>query len=772
MSYGRFARDGSEYVITRPDTPRPWLNCISNDVYGMFVSQTGFGYSFYRDTNAVKINYIDIFGYVPSHPQTGKFVYLHDRDAGRAWPAAPMHSARGYARYQCRHGQGWTQIRARRFNIEVSTRYFVPVGEDPVEIWQIIVRNRGKSTRRLTTYPYQQWQLTAPTGITDTLTYTRASWRDDVGAIVARQTNPTSPLMYDAFMAADFDVEGHDCSYAAFVGEYAALDQPVAAVAGACTNSSASGERMCGVLSHTFELPPGGQVVFNVLTGVSLADGDVARLKAKYLAPGQADAALDAVRDYWQRIRDTLTCRTPEPVVNLMANSWAKHQNFITSRWCRGGYKGYRDVLQDVMGYAPIEPAWTRHWLLQTLARQYASGLCIRGWNPLRGSIDGRLHRDSPIWIPLTLSAYLRETGEMALLDEPVDWLDGGQAPVFDHALAGMRRLHEERAANGLCLIGDGDWNDSLDEVAPRGLGQSVWLTMAAAYAMDTLAEVADAAARDADAADLRRWADELRSAVNEHGWDGRWYLYAITDDGRPVGGNASEEGKIHLNVQTWAIFSGTATGDRLASLLEVIDNDLDTRFGPVLIHPAYTRYTPGIGKVSGKNPGMAENGPIYSHGVAFKMLADLHMGRGDKAMESYLKTCPAAQPDPGRFGGEPYAASRYLVGPACPERFGASPYSFYTAWGPWTLSLLHERVLGVRPAFEGLRIDPCVPSSWKRFEVVRPWRGATYRIRVSNPKGVQRGVRRVTVDGQRLDGNVVPIFGDGRQHEVRVTMG
>ncbi|MCG3179606.1 MAG: Cellobiose phosphorylase [Phycisphaerae bacterium] len=772
MQFGRFSADRSEYIVSRFDTPRPWLNCIHNDAYGMFLSQTGFGYSFYRDSMAVKINYIDIFGYVPSHPQTGKFVYLHDADARRCWPAMPLHSGKGYSGYRCRHGQGYTRMSARRNGIEAELLFFVPVGQDPVELWEVTLRNRSPRPRRIVAFPYQQWQLTAPTGITDTLTYTRADWRADLGAIVARQTNPTSPLMYDAFMAADFDVQGHDCSCAAFLGEYAALDQPVAPVAGACTGSGGSGERICGALAHAFEIPPGGEVSFRVLTGVSFADPEVRQLKQKYLGQAESAAAFAAVTEFWASIRRRLTCKTPDPVVNQMANSWVKQQNYLTSRWCRGGYRGYRDVLQDVMGIAPLDAPYARHWLIETLRRQYANGLCVRGWNPISNKLDSRLHRDSPIWIPLTLSAILRETGEMALLDEAVGYLDSGEGTVFDHAMAGMKRLHEERAANGLCLIGDGDWNDSLDEIARRGKGQSVWLTMAAAYGMDRLAEVAAAGARSEQATALRAWADEMRAAVNAHGWDGRWYIYAITDDGEPVGSDATAEGKIHLNVQTWAIFSGTATGDRLASILKVIDEELDTPFGPVLIHPAYTRYTPGIGKVSGKNPGQAENGPIYSHGVAFKMLADFHLGRGDKALASYLKACPASQPDPARFQGEPYAASRYLIGPSCPQRFGASPYSFFTAWGPWTFQLLYERMLGVRPDFVGLHIDPCVPSAWTRFDVVRPWRGATYRIAVTNPDGVQRGVRRVTVDGQPLAGAVVPDFADGREHRVAVRMG
>jgi cellobiose phosphorylase len=773
--YGKFSREGSEYIITRFDTPRPWINLIGNETYGLYLSQCAFGYSFYRDSSSVKLNYADVTGYVPTHPQTGKFVFLRDMDNGHCWPNLPMHDARGYSGYRCVHGQGYSLLSARRQGIQTDFLAFVPQGTDPVEIWQVTLRNCTKRVRHIKVFPYQQWLMSAPTGITDTLTYTRASYRSDLNAIVARMTNPTSPLQYDAFMTADFQPEEYDCNYDRFMGVYAPLSAPEAVTAGAATNTPASGERMCGVLTRTFELPPGASVTFRVLTGASQADADIRSLTARYLPAEACAAALRGVQAYWQQIREIMRVKTPDATINLMANSWIKWQNYHTTRHARGAYRGFRDLLQDAMGFTPLQPGFTRDAIAEVLQHQYASGLCVRGWNPVSGSLDVRKYRDSPCWIPLTLSAYLRETGDLAFLNTPVNYLDSGSATVFEHAWNGMRCLYETRAPNGLCVIGEGDWNDSLNEVALRGIGQSIWLTVAAVYAMNTLAEIAAADGRPEPAGRLRAWANELKNAVNQHGWDGRWYLYAITDDGVPVGSDRNEQGKIHLNVQTWAIFAGVAEGARIAPLLQVIDVDLGTRHGPVLMHPAYTGYIKGIGKVSGKNPGMAENGPIYSHGVLFKMLADFKLGRGDQALDSFLKVCPASPAntdEPDRFQGEPFTATRYLVGPACPERFGAAPYSYHTAMPAWSLHLLYEYMLGVRPSFHELIIDPCIPACWDKFEVIRPFRGATYRVRVTNPAHVQTGVRRVRVDGKLHPSNRVPIFSDGKLHTVDVEMG
>jgi len=773
--YGRFSKRGDEYIVTRFDTPRPWMNLISNENYGLYLSQNGFGYSFYKDSHAIKLTYVDITGYVPTHPQTGKFIFLRDMDTGRCWPNMPMHTAHGYTNYRCVHGQGYSRLSARYQGIQAFFLAFVPVGRDPVEIWEVTLRNCSKKTRHIKVFPYQQWLMSAPTGITDTLTYTRVTYRSDLNAIVARMTNPTSPVRYDAFMAANFVTEEHDCNYDRFMGVYGSLSAPAAMTTGHATNSSASGERMCGVLTKTFELEPNTSITFRILTGASHSDAEVKTLMARYLPEDACGTALRGVQDYWKQIRDFMRVKTPNTTINLMANSWSKWQNYHTTRHARGAYRGFRDLLQDTMGFTPIQPAYTRQAIIDVLQHQCVNGLCIRGWNPVSGKLDTRKHRDSPCWIPLTLSAYLRETGEWAFMDVPVKYLDTGSATVFEHALVGMRRLHEERASNGLCLIGDGDWNDSLDEVAVKGFGQSIWLTIAAVYAMHMLADIAEASGRLVPCGELRAWAQELKTAVNMHGWDGGWYLYAITDDGDPVGSNRNAEGKIHLNVQTWALFTGVAEGARAASLLQVIDKTLTTRYGPVLMHPAYTGYLKGIGKVSGKNPGQAENGPIYSHGVLFKMLADFVQGRGDKALESFLQICPASPnntSDPDRFQGEPFTATRYLIGPACAERFGAAPYSYHSAMPAWTMQLLYERMLGVQPSFDALIIDPCIPAEWDKFEVVRPFRGATYRVRVSNPDHVQTGVKQILVDGKKISSNRVPIFSDGALHAVDVKMG
>ena len=773
MEFGHFAESAEEFVITRFDTPRPWMNVLFNDEYGLFFSQTGLGYSFYRYVLDIPVTCVDIFTYVPQWPRDGKFVFLRDQETGTFWPLAPMHSAEGYDHYECRHHPGRSTILTRREGIESALLIFVPRG-DPVEIWRLTLRNLSRRPRTIRFFPFQELRLASyGTGATDVFTYTLADYDAQANAIIARNNNSISKLKFGAFMTGDYPVLGYDCRLESFVGRYGRPDEPQVLRQGECANSSVSAERTCTVLAGEVELAPDQAKTVHVLFGIGDTPERVAELRERYLAPGAPESALQAVEDYWSGVIGEQRVETPERAVDVFANVWHKHGCLLTSRYVRGGHKGYRDVLQDVMGVCPLDVPWTRRWLLESLKQMRNDGLCVRGYDPIAGLDDLRWHRDSALWIPLTLSAYLRETGESEILTEEVPYRDGGAGSVWDHVMRGIAKVAAERGAHDLCLIGGGDWNDSLDEVNLAGRGESAWLTVACVHAARTAARIARSVGDAASAEELDALAADLTEAVNANAWDGDWYVYAFADNGQPVGSRLNEEGRIHLNVQTWAIFSGVATPERVERLLQAIDGPMDTDFGPVLVHPAYTRYVRGIGKVSAKNPGHCENGPIYGHAVAFKMLADAVLGRGSKAFESYVRmSALSPRTTQDRFRGEPFAAQRYLVGPGTPEQFGAGWYPYFTATPAWMLMVIYEWLLGVRPWYNGLVIDPVIPSSWREYRVRRPWRGAVYEVHVVNPEGVESGVVELTFDGRTVEGWSLPVAADGRVHQVHCRLG
>ncbi|MHC4913889.1 MAG: GH36-type glycosyl hydrolase domain-containing protein [Planctomycetota bacterium] len=755
--FGRFTADGREYVTTRTDTPRPWLNYLTNDVYGVCLSQNGFGYSFYRAAMDVRVTYIDIFGYVPTHPQTGKFVYLHDVKSKESWSLAPLSAGDPHKDFLCRHGLGYQVISAVNRGIAAELAVFVP-RRDPVEVWEIRLRNTTRRTRQVRFFPYVEPSMHCASSMTDVLTYTRGRFERKLGAAVMRMTNSTSPFTYDAFMCGDYRVTGHDCRRESFLGTGHTILDPQAPARGRCTGSPVSAEQMCLVVSGQMTLRPGEEKTAHVIVGVSHSDAQVRRLKKKYAARGAWERELSRVQKYWNRVLASPSVKSPSKLFDLQMNAWTKYQSHFTSRWVRGGDKGYRDVLQDVMGYCAVDPGWCGHWLVESLKNMFSSGLCPRQYSHYGAGDDLRLHRDSPMWLPLVLDEYLRETGDFKLLKRRIPYRDSGSGTVWEHVLCGLDRLYRERGRDGLCMIGDGDWNDSLDEVALEGKGRTAWLTIATVYAMRVARRIAGAAGDSRAARKLARRIAEMDRAANRVAWDGDWYIYAIDDRGRKIGSRKNREGKIHLNCQTWAVFAGVARGERLKKVLRTVDRRMATKYGPVLMHRCDTGYRKGIGKVSAKNPGMAENAPMYMHGAAFKMLADCYLGRGEEAFDTYERVLPQSPHSSARHhGGEPFASHRYLIGPGCPEREGQSAYPWFCAWQAWAMIVGHQWIAGVRPSYRELLIDPCVPKKWRKLTVTRRWRGTTYEIEIRNPRGVQSGVTELYLDGRRLEGNAVP---------------
>jgi len=774
MNYGEFSDDGRTFRITRFDTPRPWMNVLFNDEYGVFFSQTGHGYSFYKSVLSCPVTYVDVFTYVPQWPQTGKFIYFHDADSGAAWSLAPFFADQEYDRFECLHTPGISAIESLKGGLRARFQILVPPGSDPVELWTLTLRNEGETERRLRVYPFQELRLSSyMSAATDVFTYALAGFDEETQAIVAHNNNSVSKLKYGTFMIADYPVAGHDCRLDSFVGKCGRLEAPAAAVRGSCSNSSVSAERLCTVLEGDVTLAPGEERTLHLLFGIG-SDGDTIReYRERYLAPGRPAEAVAATQAHWQAHYDALHAETPLQGVNCLLNTWYKHGALLTSRFVRGGTKGYRDIVQDIMGMCPLDPQWTRRWLLESLKHQDREGLVIRCYDTIAGREDLRRHRDCALWLPITFSEYVRETGDAAVLDEVVPYRDEGEDTAWRHMTASILRVGRDRGVHDLCLIGDGDWNDSLDEINREGKGESAWLTVACVYAINLMEELAAHTGRTEQIEELGRLREDLVSAVREQAWDGDWYVYGFADDGRAVGSRKDREGQVHLNMQTWSLFSGIAEGERVDKLLRLIDGRMDSRFGPVLIEPAYTRYDPRIGKMSAKNPGHAENGPVYSHGVCFKILADAVFGRGNEAMDSFLKLSPFnPESDQDIYAAAPFAAPRYLVSRANPDQEGAAWYSYFTATPAWMLMVLYQWILGVRPWYDGLLLDPVIPDTWPGFKMSRTWRGATYRIEVRNPDGVCCGVRELRADGAKLEGNRIPIQSPGTEVSVVCTLG
>ena len=763
MSYGHFSEDGREYIITRVPTPRAWENYLSNDGYGLKIDAVGSGYSRLPIAPGNRVTLAE----------PGQVFYLRDNESGKFWSLTWQPVGGKYDRYQCRHGINYSVFEMRNQRIQTSLRVFVPL-QDQVEIWTVTVRNAGRKPRRLTLFPYTEWHL-APMmrPWDDYRNYIESQWIAAQGLIAATLAEPTAPgVYYHSFAAISESPAGYDNEAEVFQGS-GGFAAPAAVVEGRCRNGYMQGDgRACAAFAVDVELAPGEErrVVLIVGYGDS-AEG--VRMRSAYCSPQAADAEFAKMQAAWRELEAQVNVTTPDPRLDRMTNLWLKDNAVQLTRVIREDVRGYRDMLQDAMAVASFAPEAARRTIVTACAHQYPDGHAPRQIAYAGGPHDLRVYNDSPLWLVLALTRYLKETGDLALLDEQVRFFESdAQAPVFAHARRAVDWLNARRGWHDLIRVDRGDWCDGLDGVGVQGKGISVWLTQAFHY---TLLEFADLCQVRGDATAAQHYRDlaaGLGAALEEHAWDGDWYLCAISDRGRRVGAAGDPAMEIYLNTQSWAVIGGCTTPERGAAALAAADRKLAFRYGPLLLHPPYYEYDSDVGRLSVVRPGCGENGAVYVHGAVFCFLANLMARRPDRALEILEQICPMMEcQDPAATFAPPYAYVNAYAGPCLPSHEGRTVTSWYTSSGSWTFFSITDWMLGVRPQYDGLLIDPVLPSSWEHASLRRAWRGAEYEITITKPKGVVTGRVSVTVDGQPIEGQLVPAFGDGKRHRVAASL-
>jgi len=792
MKYGRFSRDSREYIITRPDTPRPWFNYLFNDVYHCLISQTGGGFSYYRDPKYYRILRYDHL----SNDRSGRYLYLKDLGTGKLWTPNWQPIRKRVSGWSCRHGIGTTTIRGGSAGVSAEITYFV-TRKDPVELWRVKLVNHSKKTQRLKVYPFVDLisgDVALETHYRNILMlYNEADFDRNARAIVSTKL-PFKDWHRPghSFFATTLPVEAWETNREDFVGPYRDLDAPAGLTGGRLHKRPTRGEDMVGVFESTVTLKPGQEKVFAVILGLTEDRKQVGRLVGKYRSVGAVNRELARVHAYWEERLHEIWVETPDENFNRMTNLWGKYQLLAITHW-RGtshyhgaeGGQGYRDTCQDVEGLLSVELPTAREKLERLLFYQYASGHAVSGFSEVEGTwenqgVAGVIKKaDVAVWLPYSVVSYVKETGDTKFLKKVIPFHDKGKATVYEHALRSVRYLFSACGKHGLPLIGHADWNDAYDHVGVKGKGESIWLGMALVRACRQMEELAGFIKDKKVAAEMRRLGDRMARIVNRAGWEGSnggpgWYLAAFNDQGRKIGSRENREGKVPLNSQTWAILSGVVSEERLPKILDKIDRTLETPYGPALFLPSYTDFNPGIGRVTAFAPGTKENAAVFSHACAFKVVADCTIGRGDAAHRTFSALVPHAKhkQDHDRYKVEPYVWAEYVVGPGSRDRFGEGAFTWNTGTTPWMFIAATEWILGARREFDGLLIDPCLPKGWKKATIRRPFRGAVYQITIRNPHGVNTGVKRVVVDGRPIEGNLIKPHGDGKVHTVLVEMG
>jgi cellobiose phosphorylase len=791
--YGSFSEDGREYVISTPETPRPWTNILTNGDYGAIVSQTGSGYSW--RTNA-QLNRISRWEQDLIKDEWGKYIYIRDDESEKIWSAGWKPTCAEPDAYQCRHGIGYTAIESLNHGIQSELLMFVPNGV-PLEVLKVKLVNRTKQVRRLSLFSYLEWNLGAAPDWHREFhkCFIHTKYEPAANAVIATKRLWEVPSddghwnrnwEYTAFHSCSVKPSSFDADKESFMGMYGSLREPRSVVTGTLKKNSGNSLDAIASLKISVKLKPHEEREIIFLIGATDTEDEIAPLIARFHSKAEVHKAFDEMRERWDTLLNTVRVDTPDDAMNLMLNTFLKYQAIAGRLWGRTGYYqtggafGFRDQLQDSQIFLPIDASQTKKQILLHANHQFKDGTVYHWWHPLSERGLPTDMTDDLLWLPFIVNEYIIETDDLEVMDNTEPFLDD-PVPVslYSHCLRAIDKVLTRFSARGLPLIGAGDWNDGLSAVGLQWKGESVWLGQ---FLHRILNEFAVIAARKGDTATSIRYRERalvLKDAINQHGWDGEYYFGATKDSGEKLGSSSCTEGRYWLNTQTWAVLANVADSRRAAQVMEVVEKNLEFKNGPVLVHPAYSTPDTKIGYLTRYSPGMRENGGVYTHAATWAIMAEAKLGRADAAFRMFCELNPiinGAKPD--EYLAEPYVTPGNIDGPNS-RFYGRGGWTWYTGSAAWLFKAGLEWILGVRASQDGLLVHPCVPAAWKQYSVVRVFRGATYRIHVNNPSHVSGGIRSVCVYGASMESDtgardeiVLPLFPDGTAHDVEITLG
>lgn len=788
--YGYFTEEGLEYVAIRPDTPRPWVNVISNGDYGIVESQTGSGFSWRENAQLSRITRWeqDLI-----KDDWGKYLYLRDRETGEFWSGTWKPCMPEFDLFEARHGLGYSVLKSRYRKIRLEKTIFVDRTE-PIEIWWLRLTNEDSKPRHLNLFSYFEWCLgnAADTHREFHKTFIETHLDEKNGILYGLKrpalvpgyiSTGLSEKPLEAFHASFPKPVAYEGDKEAFFGRYGESRSPAAVKAGKLSNTQGKWCDSIASLQVDLDLNPGETRDVIFLLGATRSREESARLIQKYASPQAAQKGLEETKAFWREFVEASWIETPDEAMNFMTNIWMKYQTISGRIWaktgyyqCSGGY-GFRDQLQDSQIFLPLNPALCKKQILMHAQQQFPDGTVHHWWH--QGTSIGAVTHcsDDLLWLAFITLNYLDETADEGLLDLKEKFLPDPQTQevaegtIYDHCCRAIDKALSRFSPRGLPLIGECDWNDGLSHVGIHGKGESIWLGQFLYGILKRFTPYT--LKRDRKRSELyEKRAEALKEAVNQYGWDGEWYLGATRDDGRPLGSKVCEQGKIFLNTQTWAVITGTADPERAKQCMASAEKYLYREYGPLLLTPAYSVTDPTIGYITRYAPSVRENGGLYTHAGNWAIQAECLLREGEKAYRLYRSFCPVLRGlDPDFYFVEPYVTPGNVDGPDSPH-FGRGGWSWYTGSAQWYYTVVMNWILGIRPAAEGLLVDPVIPKSWPGFRVKRKFRNALYEIEVRNPKGVSEGVKEIRVDGRPQASAVLPLFGDGRTHRIEVILG
>jgi len=785
-TYGHFSDDGTEYVVTDPRTPRPWINLIANPRVGLAVSQTGSGFSWIDNSQlAVLVRWQQEF----ADDRSGRFLYLQDRDTGELWSLAPAPCRPAYGRYACRHGLGYTTFETEHRGLCAQWTLSVDP-EAPVELWRLRLEDTSGRPRRLAVVACLEWNCgVAPNPRREfQKLFQETIWDPEHSLILAgshmwdigskRWGHWNTGFPYWTAFAASAPVTAAEGDKAAFLGRAGDWSRP-AALHGNAHWPSLFGRHydpIAALCCHV-ELAAGGASDLGFTLATTESREESAALARSFATPEAMDASLAATTAGWRERLASHRIQTPDPLLDALANDWLRYQAIAARLWGRAGYYqqsgayGFRDQLQDSQIWLTIEPARCRDQIRLHAAHQFADGSVYHWWHPLSELGHVTKMTDDLLWLAFVTANYLKETGDLSILDDRAPYLDDPEPhTLLDHVERAFARVFQRTGPRGLPFIGGGDWNDGLSAVGLEERGESVWLAQFLAGLLADWSTIHRRRGAAEKAAELSARREALIAAINEHAWDGAWYRRATRDDGTWIGTSENREGRIFLNAQTWAVLNDIAPPERAAACLAAVKEHLVSDAGALLLAPAYSVPDETIGYITRYAPGLRENGGVYTHAATWAIAAAAKMRDAD-LLARLLTAIHPANKDPESYWAEPYVLPGNVDGPDSPYH-GRAGWTWYTGSAAWLPRVISEWVLGVRPTWEGLRFDPCLPTGWTRAAMRRPWRGATLQVEIERVAGWEPGRVEVTADGEPLPSGVLAEVRAGAEVRVRVRFG
>ncbi len=797
MQFGHFDDQNKEYVIDRPDTPRSWSNYLGDTEYGAIITNNAGGYSFFQ--SAAQGRFMRMrFNSIPMD-QPGRYLYLRDQESDDFWSSSWQPVGKSLKEYktECRHGTAYSRINSEYNQIKSEALYFVPLGRH-FEIWKYKITNQGDRKRSLRLFTFVEyanhWHIWNDF---INLQYSQSILNMKViDGIIDHGINVLLPdedeegggddKNHHTFLGvAGAEISGYDTDREIFLGRYGSYHNPEVIVNGECTNSLAVADNGCGVLQIDVELAPGESKELAVIMGIGKAVKEGKAAIQEFSDLNKIDSEFEKLKGYWHHRLEGMTVQTPDHEFDSMTNMWTPFNCLMTYSWSRAAslvYSGerdglgYRDTVQDMLGVLHTIPEEAGERLELMITGQVASG----GAMPVVKPFDHHPGKEIPpekeafrsddcMWLFYTIPAYVKETGNLDFYTKVLPYADEGEDTILGHMKRAIEFSMHHSGAHGLPCGLYADWNDCL-ELGHEG--ETVFVALQLRYAFKIYIEIC----KKLQISKEIEWAESHLKVLDEnleaHAWTGEWYLRAFKDDGTKFGTQNDEEGAIWLNPQSWAVLSEHATPVRSEKIMDQVHEKLATKHGIMILDPPYEKADHHVVKAVLFNPGMKENAAIFCHTQGWAIIAETLLGRGDRAYQYYRSFMPAAYNEKAEVREiEPYVYCQYTHSKHSP-RSGASRLPWLSGTASWSYFTATQYIMGIQPDYEGLVIDPCVPSEWTSFEATRRFRGKTIHVEFDNPKSVQKGIQAMTLNGKSIEGNFIPVDQLQDENKLKVTMG